>query len=291
MNTRLRLALLIIIATLVGTSWLSADEPLKNQDVITLLHAGVAPHVVVDKIKASACNFDVSANVLAALAKAKVPSDVLSSMIAKTASPTTDSGKPSAEQQSATGIGDLVLTMNKIGLHNWGLWEPCQGECGIEDIGVLLAIDDRPEETPSEPAIMGRRVIEAQRPNDKPMRFVGGSTRDTMALHTLDAWAAHGIEWLPPEHDVTFHLPAGPHHIYAEACIRNENKNLYIYDLWHTGILTTICTSTPYADIEVTIPAGGTVRHTLTAQTKITKKVGILGGLLGLAACPQLELH
>jgi integrase len=55
-------------------------ETMRNPDVLTLLAAGLSPAVVIEKIKASACEFDISTQVLQEL-KAAVPDRVILAML------------------------------------------------------------------------------------------------------------------------------------------------------------------------------------------------------------------
>lgn len=61
-----------------------ADEALNNDAIIELVKLGLGESVVVDKIKASHCNFDVSLDGLKRLKAAEVPDVVVSAMISAT---------------------------------------------------------------------------------------------------------------------------------------------------------------------------------------------------------------
>jgi integrase len=57
------------------------SERMRNQDVLALLGAGLSPEIVVGKIKASACEFDTSTQVLQELKAAAVPDRVILAML------------------------------------------------------------------------------------------------------------------------------------------------------------------------------------------------------------------
>src|ERR1051325_1960743 len=57
------------------------QHPLTNADVLKLSEAKVAPEVVIEKIKASACDFDTSPEALRGLKDAGVPDSLLLVMV------------------------------------------------------------------------------------------------------------------------------------------------------------------------------------------------------------------
>ena len=68
-------------AKVVQQSGSSAAAPLRNQDVLTMLGARLAPEVIVAKIQSSATSFDTSPEALRRLKEAGVPDAVLLAMV------------------------------------------------------------------------------------------------------------------------------------------------------------------------------------------------------------------
>jgi hypothetical protein len=63
-----------------------ASQPLANQSVIEMVHAGVAEDIIISKVQNSAANYDLSTDGLIALSKEKVPNSVIKAMIEAQAS-------------------------------------------------------------------------------------------------------------------------------------------------------------------------------------------------------------
>lgn len=77
------LVLLVILATTCAAQSgpQAVKRPLSNEDVLGMLKAGLAPEVVVAKIKTSPCNFETSPATLESLKKAGVPTSVVVAMV------------------------------------------------------------------------------------------------------------------------------------------------------------------------------------------------------------------
>jgi len=69
----------------------AGEKPLKNQDIVDLIKAGLTPEVVIAKVKASACDFDTSPASLKDLKSASVPDAVILAMVQ---APVTTKGVP-----------------------------------------------------------------------------------------------------------------------------------------------------------------------------------------------------
>ncbi len=80
----MRLLSLLPVLALVLASPLGAQEILTNETVAKLLDAGLDPGTVIEKIKASKGNYDLSTDQLIALKKRGVPGSVISAMLAST---------------------------------------------------------------------------------------------------------------------------------------------------------------------------------------------------------------
>jgi len=60
----------------------ATDETLNNDSVIELVKLGLGESLIIDKVNASQCNFDVTINGIKALKAANVPDNVISAMLA-----------------------------------------------------------------------------------------------------------------------------------------------------------------------------------------------------------------
>lgn len=68
---------------------LFADAPLTNDDVITMVHAGISTDVIIEKIKTSPTAFTTTTQALVHLGEAKVPEAIIKLMIGTTPAATT----------------------------------------------------------------------------------------------------------------------------------------------------------------------------------------------------------
>ena len=103
------LALLFTLSSALGQ-----EEALTNEDVVRMTDAGIAPSVIVAKIKVSETDFDVSVDALLALTEGEVAQEVLEAMLAAGdgqaekdapgfATPSPDTSSPGAVPESAGG--------------------------------------------------------------------------------------------------------------------------------------------------------------------------------------------
>lgn len=76
-------ALVLALVLLVSANLPAQDhsQPLTNEDVMTMVKAGLTPEVVIAKIKSSRCAFDTAPDVLVTLKKAGVPDSVILAMV------------------------------------------------------------------------------------------------------------------------------------------------------------------------------------------------------------------
>ena len=79
------------------------QSSLTNKDVVGMLNAGLAPDVVVAKIKSSACDFDTSPTVLETLKKTGVPDEVVVAMVQ---APKRTPASPSESQRARVYVTD-----------------------------------------------------------------------------------------------------------------------------------------------------------------------------------------
>ena len=113
-----RIALLLLVA---ATSVKAA--PMSNEDVASLLHAGVGEAVILQAMEESTGKFDTSANALVALKNAGATDAVLQKMVSKTASasPAFAAVRP---QQNNSDIEVTVNSVSRSGDPNYHLSNP-----------------------------------------------------------------------------------------------------------------------------------------------------------------------
>lgn len=78
----LRKFLLILSIVLLSGASVLAQETMKNADVVSLVKAGLSSSIVIDKIRTSKSDFDLSTDALILLKQAGVPDDVVGAMLA-----------------------------------------------------------------------------------------------------------------------------------------------------------------------------------------------------------------
>jgi hypothetical protein len=76
----------------------SSGEVLTNEKIITMTKAGLAPSIIVNKIRTSKTNFDTSTDELIRLKNARVPDDIVNAMVEAT--------NHASAVSSSTGAGD-----------------------------------------------------------------------------------------------------------------------------------------------------------------------------------------
>ncbi|HVT58730.1 MAG TPA: hypothetical protein VHR45_10030 [Thermoanaerobaculia bacterium] len=86
--------LILLVAAPVGAvSAAAAPKPLTNDDIVTMVQAGLPQEVIVEKIKTSKTIFDTSTDALVALKKAGVSGDIIRVMVNPAAEPTLPVGR------------------------------------------------------------------------------------------------------------------------------------------------------------------------------------------------------
>jgi hypothetical protein len=93
----------------------AADETLNNDLVIELVKLGLGESLVIDKINASKCNFDVSISGIKALKSANVPDSVISAMLS--ASKGAASSQAAASQTADVADPDDPKTPRDAGIY------------------------------------------------------------------------------------------------------------------------------------------------------------------------------
>jgi hypothetical protein len=86
------LAIMLLLGSRAAGAAPPAQKPLTNEDIVTMVQAGLPPDVVIEKIKTSKTGFDTSTEALVALKKAGVGADIIRVMV-----------NPAAETKPAGG--------------------------------------------------------------------------------------------------------------------------------------------------------------------------------------------
>ena len=113
----------------LSTTVVAAEEKLTNDSIIEMHKLGLGESVIVEKIKVSACKFDVSLTALKQLKEAGLPDTVIRMMIAA-GSPT----KPEAAATIGTATGD---PNDPQAAHETGIWL-CQQVDGKNKMTMLI---------------------------------------------------------------------------------------------------------------------------------------------------------
>lgn len=107
----------VLALFLLTTAALHAEEPLRNEDVLRLLKAGVPASVIVAKITTSTTHFDVTSDALITLTTAGVPEPVLTAMVAAS-KPTPEASTGSASPK-ASHRPDLLVWKQECARLAW----------------------------------------------------------------------------------------------------------------------------------------------------------------------------
>jgi hypothetical protein len=104
-RTGVAVSLLLSVAVLLGPATVSgatpaAPKPLINEDIVTMVQAGLPQEVIVEKIKTAKTAFDTSTEALVALKKAGVSGDVIRVMVNPSAELKSGSAGPYASPNS-----------------------------------------------------------------------------------------------------------------------------------------------------------------------------------------------
>jgi hypothetical protein len=111
-----------LLALLLVTTALRAEEPLRNADILRLHKAGVPASVIVAKITTSSTEFDVTSDALITLTAAGVPEPVLTAMLAASKPPeaATTATPPSAPlPATASHRPDMLVWKQECARNQW----------------------------------------------------------------------------------------------------------------------------------------------------------------------------
>lgn len=108
----------LLVLTFIALGGLSAlaQETMKNSDVVSLVKAGLSSSIIIDKIRTSKSDFDLSTDALILLKQAGVPDDVVGAMLAaktgaKTSSEPASSGASNADPNDPLSPHDYGIYM------------------------------------------------------------------------------------------------------------------------------------------------------------------------------------
>lgn len=138
MRQRFIFSLLLAVA-LCSISYFSAhaqDQPMTNDEVISLTKAGLSQSIIIGKIRSGKSNFDLSTDSLIKLKQAGVHDDIVAAMLEA------KSGKSSGAASAAMGSGDPNDPMLK---HNYGiyLFEERDGQRKMTQLAVNVSSQNR----------------------------------------------------------------------------------------------------------------------------------------------------
>ena len=110
----------LLVAMLLGSTTVRAQETVTNEEVISLTKAGLASSIIIGKIRSSKTNFDTSADALIKLKQNAVGDDVIAAMFdAKNRSSPTGAPSNSTGAAVVAPAGDPNDPMSK---HNYGIY-------------------------------------------------------------------------------------------------------------------------------------------------------------------------
>jgi len=96
----------LLLGSITGRAAERASKPLTNEDIVTMIQAGLTADIVIEKIKTSKTSFDTSTDALVSLKKAGVGGEIIRVMV-----------NPSVESKPGTGVPPRIGS---------GAPEPCQ---------------------------------------------------------------------------------------------------------------------------------------------------------------------
>ncbi len=103
MKSTIYLRNFLLVLSLIALGGLSAlaQETMRNSDVVSLVKAGLSSSIIIDKIRTSKSEFDLSTDALILLKQAGVPDDVVGAMLAAKTGATTGSAPASTGARNA----------------------------------------------------------------------------------------------------------------------------------------------------------------------------------------------
>lgn len=109
--------LLFAFAVVLAPSVFAQDETMTNQEVISLTKAGLNSSLIINKIKSSKTQFDLSTDSLIALKKAGVGDDVVAAMLEAKSGKTVQAALPAAVPGQASGDPNDPMSPHSYGIY------------------------------------------------------------------------------------------------------------------------------------------------------------------------------
>src|SRR5438105_15175298 len=122
---------MLILAVLFAASVFAGQQKLTNQDVIKMVKAGLSSEIVIQTIKTSEQNFDLSANGLVILKGEGVPDQVIQALLVRTENIGSKPSQPS--------LNDLNDTNHTKGAPEFEVALPADADSG--DIVAIVKSD------------------------------------------------------------------------------------------------------------------------------------------------------
>ncbi len=117
----LAFCILAAVVCLASALPAQAQEPMTNDEVISLAKAGLNPSLIVGKIRTSKTKFDLSTDSLIALKKAGVSDEVVAAML-EAKSGKSISAQPGVNSTGAASPGALGDPNDPMAKHNYGIY-------------------------------------------------------------------------------------------------------------------------------------------------------------------------
>ncbi len=109
--------LLFAFAVFLAPSVFAQDETMTNQEVISLTKAGLNSSLIINKIKSSKTQFDLSTDSLIALKKAGVGDDIVAAMLEAKSGKSIQTAQPAAAPGQASGDPNDPMAPHSFGIY------------------------------------------------------------------------------------------------------------------------------------------------------------------------------
>src|SRR5881628_2500557 len=106
-SSGLLLAVALLSCPVTGAEPAGDHKKLTNQQVVSMLKAGVAPEIVVQTISIGSNEFDISADALIALKQQRVPDEVIRAMVCPGSNTSPPVSSPVSEPQALRSAHSL----------------------------------------------------------------------------------------------------------------------------------------------------------------------------------------
>lgn len=132
--------LLFAFAIFLAPSVFAQDETMTNQEVISLTKAGLNSSLIINKIKSSKTQFDLSTDSLIALKKAGVGDDIVAAMLEAKSGKTVQAAQPAAVPGQASGDPNDPMAPHNFGIY---LYEMKDGSPKMVQLAANVSAQNR----------------------------------------------------------------------------------------------------------------------------------------------------